>query len=197
MASKGKFIVLYGINNLGKTTQAEHLTTRLNNEKIKAEQIKYPLYDIQPSGSIIYDYLRSGNPYKLSPTEVQIMYAFNRTQFSPILEKKLNEGLSIVAEDYTATSITWGVGAGVHRQFLEKVNSHLRLPDLAVLLDGKRFMKGLEKGHKHEEDDELTSTVQRLHQELAQEYNWPVVNANQTEEKVEEEIFQHVKTILK
>ena len=40
---RGKFIVLYGINNLGKTTQTRLLTEKLNNSGVKNEYLKYPL----------------------------------------------------------------------------------------------------------------------------------------------------------
>ena len=196
MNKQGKFIVLYGINNLGKTTQAERLTNNLNSKGIKTEQIKYPFYTIQPTGSIIYDYLRSGNPFELTPTEIQIMYAYNKTQYAPTLEKKLAGNVNVVAEDYVATSIAWGTGAGVKRELIEKMNDHLRTPDIGILLDGKRFMKSVEKGHTHEENDSLTKKVRTIHQELAKENDWRVIDANQSRDMVEEAIFNEVKKRL-
>ena len=193
MHKQGKFIVLYGINNLGKTTQAERLVINLSKAEIIAEQIKYPVYDIQPTGSILYDYLRSGNPFDLSPTGIQIMYAYNKTQYAPILEKKLEQGITVVAEDYIATSIAWGTGTGVKRELIEKMNNHLRTPDIVIMLDGKRFMKSIEKGHVFEEDDEFTSKVRALHQDLAKENGWGVINANQSKEEVEKDIFKEIK----
>ena len=193
MNKPGKFIVLYGINNLGKTTQTNRLVANLHKAGITAEYMKYPVYDIQPTGSIIYDYLRSGNPFELSPTDIQIMYAYNKTQYMPILEKKIAEGITVVAEDYIATSIAWGSGTDVKRELIEKMNNHLRTPDIAIMLDGKRFKKGIEKGHLFEEDDELTTKVRTIHQELAKEDGLPIVNANQSKEEVEEEIFNEVK----
>jgi len=48
----GKFIVLYGINNLGKTTQTRILVDKLKLHGLKAEYLKYPVYDLAPSGPI-------------------------------------------------------------------------------------------------------------------------------------------------
>ena len=42
----GKFIVIYGVNNLGKTTQANMLVQKLKASGLKAEYLKYPIYDL-------------------------------------------------------------------------------------------------------------------------------------------------------
>ena len=46
---KGKLIVLYGINNLWKTTQVHLLIDRLRAKGLQAEYLKYPIYDLAPS----------------------------------------------------------------------------------------------------------------------------------------------------
>ncbi|MDP3899991.1 MAG: dUTP diphosphatase [bacterium] len=195
--SKGKFIVLYGINNLGKTVQAELLVDKLNEEGYKAEYLKYPIYDLVPSGMIINDYLRHSNYYKLSPREIQTFYTFNRTQFQHELEKKLVGGITVIAEDYTGTGLAWGIGAGVDENFLKYLNSHLLTEDLAILLDGERFSAGIETNHKHERDSELTDQVREVHLRLALEKNWQVINANQTIEQVHEKIWQQTQKIIR
>src|SRR3989338_7485375 len=105
---RGKFIVFYGINNLGKTTQAKILVDKLKLHGLKAEYLKYPVYDIAPSGPILNNYLRQNNFYNLSAREIQIIYAFNRLQFEKTLVEKVAQGINIVAEDYTGTGLTWG-----------------------------------------------------------------------------------------
>ena len=138
------FIVLYGVNNLGKSTQAKLLVERLRKEGYAAEYLKYPVYDLEPSGPLINEYLRGGNPDELSRREVQILYAFNRTQFEPMLEKKLTAGIHIVAEDYIGTGLAWGVATGVDKKFLTRLNCRLRPEDLAFVFDGERFIEATE-----------------------------------------------------
>jgi thymidylate kinase len=111
---RGKFIVIYGINNLGKTTQAKMLVEKLKLHGLAAEYIKYPIYSITPSGQILNNYLRNNNPSRLSPREIQIIYAFNRHQYEKILLQKLAQGVNIVAEDYTGTGIAWGMAYGLN-----------------------------------------------------------------------------------
>ena len=194
---KGKFIVIYGTNNLGKTTQVKILIEKLQQEGYPAEYLKYPPYDLEPSGPILNDYLRKGNPYQLNPREIQIVQVINRTQFEPVIKNKLNQGINIIAEDYTGTGLAWGIGTGVNEKFLKKINFHLLKEDLAILLHGQRFSDGIEKGHHNEENQELIEKVRQVHENLADELNWIKVNANQTIEQVAKEIWGIVSARLK
>lgn len=196
MGEKGKFIVLYGINNLGKTTQAKLLVERLIKEGYKAEYLKYPLYELAPAGPLINGYLRENNPYQLTPREFQVLHVLNRMQYEPVLKSKLAAGINIVAEDYLGTGLAWGIGAGVDEEFLKKINSHLLPEDLVLLFGGKRFSDGIEDVHLHERDEVLMEKVRLAHQKLAEEYGWRRIKANETKEKISENIWQIVKTIL-
>lgn len=100
---RGKFIVFYGINLLGKSTQAKILVGNIRSLGKRVEYLKYPIYGLEPDGKLVNAYLRLGNPYKLSAMEFQTLTAFNRQHFEPELLKKLETNTSIVAEDYTGT----------------------------------------------------------------------------------------------
>lgn len=193
---KGKFIVLYGINNLGKTTQAKKLVDRLNLAGFNAEYLKYPIYGLRPSGELLNGYLREGNPYNLSPREAQIIYAVNRTQYEKELEEKLESGVNIIAEDYTGTGLAWGIGAGAGEQFLKNINCHLLKEDLAFLFDGERFKDAAESGHRHENNEELLGKVRQAHLKLGQEYGWFKINANQPIEQIHNQLWQEVTKII-
>lgn len=193
---KGKLIVLYGINNLGKTTQSRLLVERLQAEGLRASYVKYALYDLEPSGPMINAYLRLGNPYQLSPREYQILHTLNRTQYDGELRSRLDSGEWIVAEDYVGTGIAWGMGAGVDRNFLEQLNSHLVREDMGFFFQGQRFLEARETNHKHETDDELMQRVAHSHEILAQYYNWIPIQANDTIEQIRDSVWNHVKTLL-
>jgi len=141
-------------------------------------------------------YLRKGNPHNLSAREAQLLYASNRTQFEPELLKKLEDGINIIAEDYTGTGIAWGVGAGIDEGFLKYANSHLLKEDLVFLFDGQRFLEAKEKGHKHESNDFLIDEVRWSHIKLGQEYNWLKINANQTIDEIHGQIWIKVADLL-
>ncbi|MBI5817335.1 MAG: hypothetical protein HZB09_02820 [Candidatus Yonathbacteria bacterium] len=109
----------------------------------------------------------------------------------------LEKGIRVVAEDYTGTGIAWGMGAGVDKNFLIQINTHLYKEDVAILMDGDQFESGREAKHKHENDRILTSEVRRYHKVLAGEFGWHIVNANQDREAVHEEILSIVAPALK
>lgn len=186
----GKLIVFYGINNLGKSTQAKLLVERLKADGYQAEYLKYAIYSLPPSGEILNDYLRNGNPFNLSAREAQIIQALNRTQHQEELIAKLKAGINIVAEDYKGTGIAWGLGAGVDEIFLKKINSHLIDEDLVFLFDGERFRQAIENHHKHENDEDLTNKVRWAHLKLREEYGWYKINANLAIEEIHEEIWK-------
>ena len=192
----GKLIVLYGINNLGKSTQAKLLVDRLQESGRSTTYLKYPIYELAPSGPLLNQYLRAGNPLNLSPREAQIIYALNRFQYQPELEAKLAEGEWVIAEDYTGTGLAWGWGAGVKLEFLEAINQGLRLPDLALWLDGERFMTGVEAQHKHETNNDLMAKVRDCHAQLAERYGWPKFDANQPIDTLSDQLWQAVQAIF-
>lgn len=203
MITPGKLIALYGINNVGKTTQAKLLANRISSAAWNIPtpaSVKYARYDISPSGPLINNYLRliggKKNPYGFSPREFQILQAFNRTQAESSLFAILDSGISVVAEDYTGTGIAWGIGAGVSKDFLVEINRHLVKEDLAILLDGERFLSGKEENHSHEEDDKLVQRVRQIHLDLAKEFGWHVVAANQSQERVHADIWHIVRSVL-
>lgn len=194
---RGKLIVLYGINNLGKTTQAKLLVNNLKKNRYKAEYLKYPIYNLEPSGSILNNFLRGGNKYKLSRRDAQFIYALNRTQYENKLLGKLGKGINIVAEDYTGTGLAWGIGSGVCEKFLCNINAHLLKEDLGILFDGERFINSVEKNHKHEQDSDLMKKVRKAHLILRKKYKWQKVDANLPIKEISDIIWNKVKKIIK
>lgn len=194
--SRGTFIALLGVNNIGKSTQARILAERINKECGIVWLTKYPDYDLAPTGPMLNAYLREGNPYGLSPREFQTLQAFNRTQREPALLRQLTGHAHVVAEDYTGTGIAWGIGTGAEKDFLLNLNSHLLKEDLAILLDGDPFIEGEEEQHAHENNRGLIEHVRNIHRELASEFGWKVVNANRSREEVHEEIWRYVLPVI-
>ncbi len=231
---QGKFLALYGINNIGKSTQTNLLVQRLLVAGVRVEYVKYPIYDLDPTGKMLNEILRGkkqsgvqtlmnffpGTKVKrpgttrhtagqsaifqthtivkkelrqrVSEEELQMWYSLNRYQYDPILQKKLAQGISIVAEDYIGTGLAWGSAKGADLAWLESVNKYLNRPDLEILMDGERFLSGKEKVHLHESSDRLIGKAQKQFRQLAKKYDWQVVNANQPIQPIAEAIWQLV-----
>jgi len=194
---RGKFIVIYGINNLGKTTQARLLVKKLKKNGYKAEYIKYPIYDLEPAGPLINAYLRKGNPYNFSPREIQLLHFIDRIKFELILEEKLKRGINVVAEDYFGTAICWGIGGGVDKKLLLYLYKFIKREDLIFLFDGERFVQSIEKNHKHETDNDLVERVRKSHLAIGKKFGWIKINANFSIEEINKLVWIMVKKILK
>jgi len=191
----GKFIVLYGANNLGKSTQVELLQKTLEKKGIDVVRIKYPIYDLKPTGPLINSVLREGK--KLPEDQMQQAYVQNRRDYEPTLKKMLKKGTWVIAEDYVGTGIAWGMVRGLNLAEMEKWNEGLLVPDLAFVLFGERFSDGKEAGHRNENDDVLWKTAQDMHLMLAQKYNWKKIYANQSREAVLHELIHTINESIK
>jgi thymidylate kinase len=187
---KGKFIVIYGANNLGKTKQAKLLVEELKKKGRKVRLIKYPIYNLEPTGGLINDVLRKG--LVMNEKRLQKIYAQNRRDFEGDLIKLLDKGYTVVAEDYTGTGIAWGMVRGLSIDDLEKMNSDLLKEDLGIMLDGERFKKGVESTHRNEIDDELWQSSRKIHLKLAKRYKWKIINANQKPLLVHKDIMRAI-----
>lgn len=194
----GKFIAVYGPNNIGKTTACRGVVTYIS-EKLsfpKVEYLKYPVYLLRPTGPRINDYLRKGNPENLSMLEAQKIYAQNRTDYQPNLEIGLNHGEIIIAEDYFDTGKAWGVAGGVDLEELDIINSGQKIPDLSLFLDGERFYQGIEKNHTHESLDDMWQKCREAHLMLARRENAPIIKANQLPEQVVYDLMQYIEPLI-
>lgn len=169
---RGKFITLYGVNNIGKSTQARLLVERLKDAGYDVVYLKYPIYDLEPTGPQIDAIMRSSGKQALSEEDLQKLFVQNRKDFEPQLEKMLEEGKIIIAEDYIGTGIAWGMAKGLDQKLLEGMNKNLIHEDFAILLQGKRHEMAREKQHLHEQNDQLLQNVSKIFIQLGADYGW-------------------------
>jgi thymidylate kinase len=188
---RGKFIAMYGVNGIGKTTQSEALVGFLSARGKNASRLKYPVYDLPPEGPFIYRYLRDPEfrtENALSTAVLQEKYAENRRRYEPTLRERLESGEWIVAEDYSGTGIAWGLAWGGSLSSLEAMNADLLKPDLEILLSGERFLTAIEEGHRNESDRERMTICGNFHELLGERYGWVRVDANRDIDAVSNDI---------
>lgn len=191
------FITLYGINNIGKSTHALRLVERLKEEGYDAVYVKFPVYEVEPTGVFLNGFLRSGVGQSISEEELQTWFTLNRYQFEPTLKAWLAEGKVVVAEDYTGTGIAWGTIKGANTEWLESLNQYLLKEDFAILLDGERHESAKEEGHLHEDNEELMRRARGVHQDLGRRYGWTKVDVQPTKEETEALIWELVQAQLR
>ena len=169
---KGTFITLYGINNIGKTTHAKLLCKKLEKNGYKTHYLKYPVYDIEPTGPFLNKTLRNPNGQKITEDELQLWFVMNRYQFEPKLKRLIEEGYIVVAEDYSWTGIAWGIAKGLEEEWLVSANKHLLKENLSILIEGERNLEAKEETHVHEQNDELVEKCKEVHNYLAEKNEW-------------------------
>jgi len=108
---QGKFIAVYGINNIGKSTQTSLLVQKLINIGVRVEYIKYPIYNLDPTGKMLNEILRGkqkrniqsmieffeGTRVKKSNTKRKPTISFRKQQIAPkeIRQKVTEEELQM------------------------------------------------------------------------------------------------------
>lgn len=197
---RGFFVVLYSSNNLGKSSQMDLLEKKWQELGLPCKKIKYPIYDLEPTGPLINSVLRKG--MEMSEAELQKNFAQNRVDFQPQLERWLEEGHWVFGEDYKGTGLAWGLTRGVSRELLDEYNKDLLEPDLAILLDGERFTSGIERRHRNETVEierrgrsetakqGLWERNREIYRGLGKEMGWVRVEANGSREEVHERIME-------
>lgn len=193
---RGKFITFYGINNIGKSTHARILADRLKKEGFDPMYIKYPIYDLKPSGPYLNKILRNGQQ-NISEEELQLWFAINRHQFEPSVKDILMEGKTIIAEDYIGTALAWGVAKGANEEWLEQINKYLLRSDMAILIDGERTKQAIENGHIHETNDNLMRKARKIHLEMAKKYAWYKIQLQERKEDTAKLVWEGVKEYFK
>lgn len=192
---RGKFITLYGINNIGKSTQAKLLVECLNAAGQKAIYLKYPIYDLAPTGPKLNEILRGGKQ-DISEEELQSLFVQNRIEFEPQLIAHLEAGTQVVAEDYVGTGIAWGAAKGADLEWLEAINAPLLKEDLVIYMYGERFKGAQEKEHIHESNEELMRKCADVYEFLAEKYDWKGVKVEGGIDLVADKIWELAKNFL-
>lgn len=190
---KGLFIAIYGVNNIGKSTHARLLVKKIRAAGRECEYLKYPIYDLEPTGPEINRILRSGGSQKVSEEHLQTLFMQNRRDFEPKLRQMLDDGKVVVAEDYVGTAIAWGTAKGLTLPYMEKLNGGLLKEDLSLLIHGKRDVRARENGHIHENNDELMEKVANNLDELGKKYGWKKIPLQDRIEDTAELVWEAVR----
>jgi dTMP kinase len=103
---KGKIFVIDGLDGSGKATQARRLVERLKKEGKQVETIDFPRYKDNFMGKLIRECLdgKEGDFLAVSPRIVSVLYARDRHESSPLIQKWLAEGKIVVIDRYVSSN---------------------------------------------------------------------------------------------
>jgi len=109
MGTNGKLIVCEGCDASGKSTQIELIKKYFETNQLIYKYIHFPIYDGNESGSVISAYLRGeyGDINNVDPIFVANIYAMNRYQFLPTLQKHLLDNDVVLLDRYVFSNMAY------------------------------------------------------------------------------------------
>lgn len=125
-------IAFEGLDQSGKQTQAELLTTALRGRGREVLPLAFPAYDTA-IGEEIARALRGERNH--TADVMQLLYVANRCEFRPRIAEALARSAVVVCDRYLASSVAYGEAQGLDPAWLTSIQQVLPQPDLTFLLD--------------------------------------------------------------
>ncbi|MEN6530733.1 MAG: dTMP kinase [Anaerolineaceae bacterium] len=195
------FITLEGPEGSGKSTQIKRLAKRL-------EEMGYSVITTrEPGGTPIGDQIRQVlvrmENKELHPrTEILLFLAARAQLVEQVIKPALQDGKIILCDRYGDSTLAYqGYGHGLDldqlRRMLEFATDHLQ-PDLTILLD-LDVKTGLMRKKAEDEWNRLDAYEALFHERVREGYlqlaweepeRWRIVDASQTIDAVQEDLFQ-------
>lgn len=104
--TKGKFLVIDGMDGSGKTEQTRMLVERMKKEGLLVETVSFPRYETD-SGRVVKAYLDGafGTPDEVGAKRASVLYAVDRYASSAGMRRALEAGKNLVANRYVASNM--------------------------------------------------------------------------------------------
>ena len=193
----GKIITLEGIENSGKTTQAQMLSHYLSKEK-HLNTAHFDLPDYQTDlGKIIDKYLNYAE-MPSNPEVLHLLYAANRYEIRDVINFHLNDGYVVIMNRYYQSSIVYGYVNGLETGWLSTLDENMPRSDLTLILDvpvqitEKRGT--LMKKNRFVYDKEFIERVREAFLTLAEKEKWEVIDGAQSREDIHKDIIKIVES---
>ncbi|MEK7494451.1 MAG: thymidylate kinase [Patescibacteria group bacterium] len=103
---KGKLIVIDGTDGSGKATQTDLLLKRFKKEGLLVKKLDFPRYEDNFFGKFIGECLAGehGDFVSLDPRIASSLYAFDRFETKPLIEKWLSAGYTVILDRYVSSN---------------------------------------------------------------------------------------------
>jgi len=190
------FIVFEGLDGSGSTTQAQQLTKRLEAHGKAVFKTKEPTNGT-PIGTQIRDVLQ--HKWEASPEGLQLLFCADRAEhLRNEIEPALSNNKVVVCDRYLLSTIAYGSLAVKDVNWLKTLNKYFREPDLTFYLKLSpevclERIRGRGSEFELFEKNEKLTKIGEAYAQLSNEYtNVYVIDATQSIEEVEEEVWKVV-----
>jgi len=223
--TKGKFIVIDGLDGSGKKTQLDLLVDYCRKKKLEVFTVDFPQYQKTFFGQLVGRYLKGefGSLKQTNSYLASLTYAGDRWQAKPLMEKALGQGKLLLANRYVAANmafhgakfkskddqdkfINWVVELEyqVYNLPKEDLLIYLSIPPKMgqelVLHKGKRKYIGNKNKHDiHEENLDYLKRVEEIYLRLVDRFDhWLKIDCldGQGQLKTRRQIYQQVVRLL-
>ena len=192
----GLFVAFEGLDQSGKQTQAELLREYVARTGRECRLLSFPDYET-PIGKELSRALHGQQDY--APDVMQLLYVANRYEKRSQMEQWLRDGMVLVCDRYTASSVAYGEAQGLDAKWLAEIQRFLPPADVTVLLDiapetaveRKAFGRD-----RYERDLALLSRVRESYKKQATRPTWVTVNGARSKDAVSADIVSAVATRL-
>ena len=192
----GMLIVIEGVDQSGKETQAQRLRERLREAGHKVRLLSFPDYGTS-IGEEIARALQGEREY--GPDVMQLLFVANRHERREAIREWVDGGLILVCDRYRASSIAYGEALDLDAGWLEDIQRYLPRADLTIFIDiapataARRKSQGRDR---YERDLALLERVRSSYQRQATSPDWVRVDGERTVEEVAEDVFAAVSARL-
>ena len=220
---KGKLIVIEGAcDGIGKTTQYNMLSKRLEEDGLEVVKHHFPSYHT-PQGALVEKYLRGeyGDPNELSPYFINSLYALDRAAtWKESLKDAYDSGKIILLDRYTTSSIIYQASTikdlEKRKEFIDYIQDfeynklEISKPDEVIFLHAPFDLITLVRNKRKENDGVANDIHERSLDFMKKVYdnalfiadylNWQEINCDNNGEMksitdIHEDIYKHVKRL--
>jgi len=188
-----KFIVIEGLDGSGKSTQLKLLTDYFRKNNLKYKHIHFPRMDSPIFGDLIARFLKGefGQANKVNPYLVSLLFAGDRENAKPEINKLLSDNFYIIVDRYINSNIAFQLAKISNISDKEKLKNwilnleynyyKIPKPDISMFLhvpfsfitqklnskrtgDDRKYLEG--KEDIHEKDLNLQQNVEKEYLKL-------------------------------
>lgn len=177
-------VAIEGLDQAGKTTQAQQLRDLLRASGYKSRVVSFPDYGTF-LGEEIARALQGERDY--GPEAMQLLHVANRFERRADIERWDAGGLIVLFDRYVASGIAYGEAQGLDPDWLLAIQGALPQPDLTLLLDVAPDSAEARKAtgrDRYERDLALLTRVRESYLRQAAGPDWVRIDAEQAPDAV-------------
>ncbi|AFB76896.1 thymidylate kinase [Cotia virus SPAn232] len=197
MDSRGALIVFEGLDRVGKSTQTRMLVNKLCNLGYKAELLEFPKRSTD-IGRVITLYLEK--KIDLEPHCVHLLFSANRWEHVPLIQEKINKGITLVVDRYSFSGIAYTLAKkkNISLEWTIQSDSGIPKPDMIIFLKFDNVESRTSFGIERYETVDFQNNVMVYFKKLINDKSlyWEIIDASKNINDIHDEITKLSENII-